>query len=60
MVDTPFELARADNGARGEFYQILGQLMPPYAVKVHAAPAAHIGTQPRFLVNKDIVVKPWW
>ncbi len=37
-----------------------GDLILMHALLVHAAPAAHVGTYPRFLLNKDIVVRPWW
>jgi hypothetical protein len=37
-----------------------GDVILMHGLLVHAAPAAHTGTQPRFVLNKDFVVKPWW
>jgi len=37
-----------------------GDVILMHGLLVHAAPSAHLGTHPRFLLNKDIVVKPWW
>jgi hypothetical protein len=37
-----------------------GDLILMHGLLLHAAPGAHIGTHPRFVLNKDIVVRPWW
>lgn len=37
-----------------------GDVILMHGLLLHAAPAAHLGTNPRFLLNKDIVVRPWW
>jgi hypothetical protein len=37
-----------------------GDLILMHGLLLHAPPAAHTGTQPRFLLNKDIVLRPWW
>jgi len=37
-----------------------GDVILMHGLLVHAAPTAHLGAHPRFLLNKDIVVKPWW
>jgi ectoine hydroxylase-related dioxygenase (phytanoyl-CoA dioxygenase family) len=37
-----------------------GDIILMHGLLLHAAPAAHLGEHPRFVLNTDIVVRPWW
>jgi hypothetical protein len=37
-----------------------GDVILMHGLLLHAAPAAHVGATPRFLLSKDIVARPWW
>jgi hypothetical protein len=37
-----------------------GDVILMHGLLLHSVPAAHLGKQPRFLLNRDIVVNPPW